>query len=74
MLTSTQHKDLGPAWTLANWRTSRCVGHHPVTARLKATIEVLQMELAKVEASAAGYRADLERERERADRLTLPAA
>jgi hypothetical protein len=29
----------------------------------------LQTELAKVEASAAGHRADFERERERADRL-----
>jgi hypothetical protein len=43
--------------------------HHPVTARLKASIEVLQMELAKVEALASGHRADFERERERADAL-----
>jgi hypothetical protein len=43
--------------------------HHPITARLKASIEVLQMELAKVEALASGHRADFERERERADAL-----
>jgi hypothetical protein len=34
--------------------------HQPITARLKASIEVLQMELAKVEASAAGLRADFD--------------
>src|SRR5208337_3213985 len=37
--------------------------------RAKARVEALQAELAKVEASAAGYRANFERERERADRL-----
>jgi hypothetical protein len=42
-------------------------GHHPVTATLKARIEALQAELAKVEALAAVQRADFERER--ADRL-----
>jgi redox-regulated HSP33 family molecular chaperone len=36
-----------------------------VTATLKASIEVLQMELAKVEALASGRRADFECECER---------
>ena len=36
---------------------------------LKVWVEALQVELAKVEESAAGHRADFERERERADRL-----
>src|SRR4249919_580691 len=45
---------------------ARSPGDH---ARLKASIEVLQMELAKVEALASGHRADFERERERADAL-----
>ena len=44
-------------------------GDHQVTATLKVRVEALQAELAKVEASAAGHRADFERERERADRL-----
>ena len=43
--------------------------YQPVTARLKASIELLQTELAKVEALASGHRADFERERERADAL-----
>jgi hypothetical protein len=38
-------------------------------ATLKARIESLQRELAKLEATAAGNRADYERERDRADRL-----
>jgi hypothetical protein len=38
-------------------------------ATLKARIESLQAELAKLEATAAGNRADYERERDRADRL-----
>jgi hypothetical protein len=42
---------------------------HPITATLKARVEALQVELAKVEASAGRHRADFERERERADRL-----
>jgi hypothetical protein len=42
---------------------------HPVIASLKARIEVLQMELARIEVSASGHRADFERERERADAL-----
>src|SRR5262249_14523342 len=44
-------------------------GHHPVTAALKARIEALEAELAKVESAAAGHRADFERERERFDGL-----
>ena len=44
-------------------------GHHPGVALLKARIEALQAELAKVEASAGGHRADFERERDRAERL-----
>jgi hypothetical protein len=43
--------------------------HHPVTGLLKARVEGLQAELAKVEASASGHRADFEHERERAERL-----
>src|SRR5947208_11565862 len=42
-------------------------GHHPITASLKARVETLQAELAKVEALASGHRADFERERERFD-------
>src|SRR4029077_1804790 len=42
---------------------------HPVIASLKARIEVLQMELARIEVSASGHRADFERERERVDAL-----
>jgi hypothetical protein len=42
---------------------------HPITAALKARIEVLEVELVKVEALAAGHRADFERERERFDGL-----
>src|SRR5262245_5303538 len=47
-------------------------GDHPVTgvvATLKARIEALRAELTKLEATAAGHRADYERERDRADRL-----
>ena len=36
-----------------------------------AKIEALQAEIARLEARAAGHRADFERERERADRLTV---
>ena len=32
--------------------------HHPIIASLKARTEVLQMELAKIEALASGHRAD----------------
>ena len=44
-------------------------GHQAVTGPLKAKIETLQAELAKVEAMATGHRADFERERDRADKL-----
>jgi hypothetical protein len=36
-----------------------------------AKIEALQTEIARLEARAAGHRADFERERERADRLMV---
>src|SRR6516225_1860157 len=42
---------------------------HPVIAGLKGRVEALQTELAKVEAAAAGHRADFERERQRAEEL-----
>jgi chromosome segregation ATPase len=45
-------------------------GHQAVIASLKAKIETLQAEIARLEAAAAGHRADFERERDRADRLT----
>jgi hypothetical protein len=52
------------------------INHRPMPARspagdrpIKARVEALQAELAKVEASAAGHRADFERERERAESL-----
>ena len=38
---------------------------HPIIASLKARIEVLQMELAKIEALASGHRADFARNRSR---------
>jgi hypothetical protein len=44
-------------------------GHHPVTAALKARVEELETALAKVEAAAAGHRADFEHERQRAQQL-----
>jgi hypothetical protein len=44
-------------------------GQHPITAALKARIEVLEAELAKLETLAAGHRGDFERERERFDGL-----
>ena len=44
-------------------------GHQAVIASLKAKIETLQAEIARLEALAAGHRADFERERDRADRL-----
>jgi hypothetical protein len=44
---------------------------YPIIASLKARVETLQAELAKVEAAAAGHRADFERERERLDRLMV---
>jgi hypothetical protein len=44
-------------------------GNRVDTFTLKACIDSLQRELAKVEALAAGHRADFERERERTERL-----
>ena len=44
-------------------------GPQPVIAALKGRVEALQTELAKVEAAAAGHRADFERERQRAEEL-----
>jgi len=44
-------------------------GHHPVTAALKGRVEELEAALAKVEAAAAGHRADFEHERHRAEQL-----
>ena len=43
--------------------------HQAGTTLLNAKIETLQAEIARLEARAAGHRADFERERERADRL-----
>jgi chromosome segregation ATPase len=44
-------------------------GYQALIASLKAKIETLQRETARLEATATGHRADFERERERADRL-----
>jgi hypothetical protein len=44
-------------------------GHQSAATELKAHIELLETELARVEAAAAGHRADFERERDRADKL-----
>jgi hypothetical protein len=41
------------------------------TTLLRAKIETLRVEIAQLEARAAGHRADFERERERADRLMI---
>ena len=41
------------------------------TTLLRAKIETLRVEIAQLEARAAGHRADFERERERADRLMV---
>ena len=43
--------------------------HQAGTTLLRAKIETLQAEIARLEANAASHRADFERERERADRL-----
>jgi len=40
-------------------------------ALLAAKVEALKAEIARLEATAADHRADFERERERADRLTV---
>src|SRR5208337_2680703 len=44
-------------------------GHHPVTASLKSQVEALKAALIGLEATAAGHRADFERERLRAEQL-----
>jgi hypothetical protein len=44
-------------------------GHLSVTETMQSRIADLENELAKVEAAAAGHRADFERERDRADKL-----
>jgi chromosome segregation ATPase len=44
-------------------------GHQAAATALKAKVETLQAELAKLEATAGGHRADFERERDRADKL-----
>jgi chromosome segregation ATPase len=44
-------------------------GYQALIASLKAKIETLQREIARLEATATGHRADFERERDRADRL-----
>jgi hypothetical protein len=44
---------------------------HPSAVALKARVEELEAALVKVEAAAAGHRADFERERERFDRLMV---
>ena len=50
--------------------TPRPAGAHQAdTTPLKAKVETLQAEIARLEARAASHRADFERERERADRL-----
>ena len=44
---------------------------HPIAVALKTRVEELEAALVKVEAAAAGHRADYERERERFDRLMV---
>ena len=59
-LAEIQHRALPP----------RSPGGPPaVIAALKARIDTLQAEIERLEAAAAGHRADFERERDRADRL-----
>jgi hypothetical protein len=43
--------------------------HRAVAAALKARIETLEAELAKLDGVSAGHRADFERERDRCERL-----
>jgi len=43
--------------------------HPSVAETMQARIDALETELAKVEAAAAGHRADFERERDRSDKL-----
>ena len=59
-LTEIEHKPL-PARSPS--------GHPSVAEALQVRIEAVQAELVKVEAAAAGHRADFERERDRADKL-----
>src|SRR5262245_63554915 len=51
--------------------TPRPPGTQEATSSLMAKIEALQTEIRRLEARAAGHRADFERERERADRLMV---
>jgi hypothetical protein len=44
-------------------------GHPSVAETMQNRIDALEAELARVEAAAAGHRADFERERDRADKL-----
>ena len=44
-------------------------GHQAVITSLKAKIEALEAEVVRLEATAAGHRADFERERDRAEQL-----
>jgi hypothetical protein len=48
-------------------------GHLPVATELKAHIDLLEAELARIEAVAAGHRADFERERDRSDTIMSEA-
>src|SRR5262245_49356424 len=49
--------------------TPRPGAHQAGTTLLRAKIEILQADVARLEARAASHRTDFERERERADRL-----
>src|SRR6478735_9834374 len=49
-------------------------GHGPITSRSRRHCKALQAELAKVEAAAAGHRADFERECNRSDKLLSECA
>ena len=64
-LTEINHRSL-PARSSA--------GPHPVIAGLTARVDALQTELTKVEAAAAGHRADFEQERHRAEQLMSTAS
>src|SRR5262245_13266971 len=59
-LTEIEHKPL-PARSPGD--------HQSVINSLKAKIETLQSEIARLEATASGHRADFERERDRAEQL-----
>ncbi len=49
----------------------KVMGRQAAIAVLAAKTEALEAEIARLEARAAGHRADFERERERADRLMV---